>query len=151
MLRSICVSRDQFRKWARLPPAEKTSLFRHSGTAWMRGLVLLVSYVPRSELGPCLSNARPELLPESGARQERTLEAVSSRPLLDGVSRAQDDTDPREHQFERGSGEFGGSFGEVVRLLDCAGLRRPEDVCGSEEGSLPGVRIDLGRRVGDVG
>src|SRR5438132_7550597 len=27
-------------------------------------------------------NARPELLPEAGARHERTLEAVSSRPLL---------------------------------------------------------------------
>jgi hypothetical protein len=27
------------------------------------------------------SNARPELLPEAGARHERTLEAVSSRPF----------------------------------------------------------------------
>jgi hypothetical protein len=29
-----------------------------------------------------LPNARPELLLEAGARHERTLEAVSSRPLL---------------------------------------------------------------------
>jgi hypothetical protein len=28
-------------------------------------------------------NAEPELLPEAGARHERTLEAVSSRPLFD--------------------------------------------------------------------
>jgi hypothetical protein len=28
-------------------------------------------------------NARPELLPEAGATQERTLEAVRSMPLLD--------------------------------------------------------------------
>jgi hypothetical protein len=27
-------------------------------------------------------NARPELLPEAGARHERTLEAVSSRPFI---------------------------------------------------------------------
>jgi len=46
---------------------------------------------PRGEKEVCLlgshvttlrSNARPELLPEAGARHERTLKAVSSRPLL---------------------------------------------------------------------
>ena len=31
---------------------------------------------------PWKPNARPELLPEAGARHERTLEAVSSRPLF---------------------------------------------------------------------
>jgi hypothetical protein len=31
-------------------------------------------------------NARPELLPEAGARNERTLEAVSSRPLFGAVA-----------------------------------------------------------------
>ena len=32
-------------------------------------------------------NARPELLPEAGARHERTLEAVSSRPLFGWLRR----------------------------------------------------------------
>jgi hypothetical protein len=32
-------------------------------------------------------NASPELLPEAGARDERSLEAVSSRPLLGAVDR----------------------------------------------------------------
>jgi hypothetical protein len=32
-----------------------------------------------------LANARPELLPEAGATQERTLEAVSSRPWFGAV------------------------------------------------------------------
>jgi hypothetical protein len=39
-------------------------------------------------------NARPELLPEAGARDERTLEAVSSRPLF-GAGWALDVTLPR--------------------------------------------------------
>src|SRR5258708_33768943 len=33
-------------------------------------------------LGNETPNARPELLPEAGATEERTLEAVSSRPLI---------------------------------------------------------------------
>jgi len=42
----------------------------------------------RSLVG-CSPNARPELLPEAGARDERTLEAVSSRPLFGaGLARA---------------------------------------------------------------
>jgi hypothetical protein len=33
-------------------------------------------------MSPWKPNARPELLPEAGARHERTLEAVSSRPFI---------------------------------------------------------------------
>ena len=44
-------------------------------------IVSSVDFMP-TFVFPWKPNARPELLPEAGARHERTLEAVSSRPLF---------------------------------------------------------------------
>jgi hypothetical protein len=41
----------------------------------------LKNLLPTLDIGSH-SNAKPELLPEAGVRYERTLEAVSSRPLF---------------------------------------------------------------------